>query len=201
MPTIEKNSKSKLKLIEATISLLSSKGFTNSGINEILETAKVTKSNFYYHFKSKEELCLAALDELTKCFVEQILNQTFLNPALSPKARLENFFYLNIKMLEENCCRQGCPFVNLASETSDFYPSFREKIDHFFSLYKNAIKTCYEEGVQQAEFRKDLDSEQIAQFILSSINGSMVLVKALKTTQVIEQNAAMLLQLIKNPSS
>ncbi|MEK7484684.1 MAG: TetR/AcrR family transcriptional regulator [Planctomycetota bacterium] len=199
MTTLEENnSGSKAKLIEAAIELLSTKGFNGSGINEILETAKVTKSNFYYHFKSKEMLGLTALDLLIHKFNEAILKPTFLNQSLDPKKRLERFFQILVEMLDSNCCQWGCPFVNLASETSDLYPLFQHKMDQFFKNYKSAIQCWYQDGVNCGEFREDLSAEMISQLILSAINGSMVLVKTLKNAEVLKQNAKTLSYLLES---
>lgn len=196
MSPLDSNLGSKSKLIDAAIELLSTKGFHSSGINEILELAKVTKSNFYYHFKSKEELCLEAFDVLAQGFIQKVLRLTILNSELTPLARFEHFFQQMIQILEVNFCQKGCPFVNLATETSDFYPAFRKKTDHFFHQYQQALESCYREGVECGEFREDLSPKQIAFFILSSINGSLVLVKTLKNTEVLKQNVEVLFTLI-----
>lgn len=71
MPQTTKSSEgSREKLVEATIDLMASHGFEPMGISLILEKAGVTKSNFYYHFKSKEELCLAALEQMENSFFD-----------------------------------------------------------------------------------------------------------------------------------
>ncbi len=62
--TVDTTAGSRQKLLDATVELMSSRGFEAMGINSILEAAGVSKSNFYYHFKSKEDLCLAARDAM-----------------------------------------------------------------------------------------------------------------------------------------
>ncbi len=51
-----KNSEAKLRIINASLSLFSQKGFDATSVNEIAEEAEVTKALIYYYFKSKEEI-------------------------------------------------------------------------------------------------------------------------------------------------
>jgi AcrR family transcriptional regulator len=51
-----KNSDAKQRIILASLSLFSRKGFDATSVNEIAEEAKVTKALIYYYFKSKEEI-------------------------------------------------------------------------------------------------------------------------------------------------
>jgi TetR/AcrR family transcriptional repressor of nem operon len=46
------------KLLEAATAILGRNGYQATSVDEILEAARVAPSNFYYHFKSKEELAI-----------------------------------------------------------------------------------------------------------------------------------------------
>ena len=146
-PKIDNDSSSRAKLIQATIRLMSSRGFEAMGIHSILEAADVSKSNFYYHFKSKEELCLAALDEMMDGFFTELLDPILAQKSLSPRKRLEKLIRSMSDMIESHGCQGGCPFTNLAAETSDFIPAFRERISSFFERYRQRLAQCFREGV------------------------------------------------------
>lgn len=51
------------RLLKAAIRLFTQKGYAATSVREIVEEAGVTKPVLYYHFKSKEGLYLAALNE------------------------------------------------------------------------------------------------------------------------------------------
>lgn len=193
---VTKEVSSKEKLICATIQLMSKRGFESMGINSILEAADVSKSNFYYHFKSKEELCLAALDamsnQLLSSYVDPILSDT----KLSPKKRLQKLIsFFKEKMTEAECCG-GCPFTNLAAETSDFYPGFRERISKHYTDYADRLASCYEEGVQKGEFTEKIKSTQAAQMILSLMNGTLLMAQLQKDLSIIDSNTKALFSLL-----
>ena len=189
MPTsTDTTSGSRQKLIEATIELMSSRGFEAMGINSILDAAGVSKSNFYYHFKSKEDLCLAALDAMSDMFFTQMLDPALSNKTLSPRKRLEKFLKGAADMMESECCNKGCPFVNLATETSDFIPAFRERISQYFERYQQRLAEVIQEGIQLGEFRSDVSAKLAAQVLLASMNGTIVLTKVHKRPQVMKEN-------------
>ena len=195
-PPLEQLTGSKGKLISATIGLMSAKGFESTSVQDIIEAAQVTKSNFYYHFKTKEELCLAALAVMEECFVTYILKPTLLNLELSPKNRLKAFFNESRAKMESNSCNQGCPFSTLASETSDFYPEFRERIAQFYQRQAKLIEQCFTEGIHKGEFRTDIPPSQASTLILSAMTGTMLLAKSYKDVDVISQNIDTVFQLI-----
>jgi TetR/AcrR family transcriptional regulator, transcriptional repressor for nem operon len=184
--TIDNAAGSLQKLIEATITLMSSRGFDAMGIHSILEAANVSKSNFYYHFKSKEDLCLAALDAMAEYFFSQYLDPVLLNKSMSPRKRLEKFLRSLADKMESASCQSGCPFVNLATETSDFLPAFRERISLFFERYQKSLAQCIQEGIERGEFRSDVSPALAAQLLLASVNGTMVLTKVHKNPQVMK---------------
>ena len=51
---------SKTKLLEATIKVVRSKGYTATRIEDVCAEAALTKGSFFHHFKSKEDLARSA---------------------------------------------------------------------------------------------------------------------------------------------
>ena len=52
---------SKTRLLEATLKVVRSKGYSATRIEDVCAEAGLTKGSFFYHFKSKEELALSAI--------------------------------------------------------------------------------------------------------------------------------------------
>lgn len=188
---------SKRKLLDAAKGLMMSHGFESTGIQAILDAAGVTKSNFYYHFKSKEELCLAALEEISNQFFKECLLPTFGNRTISARARLESFAAIMLANMEKECCNKGCPFVNLSAELSDFMPSFRARIDRFYERYLEVLRAWYQDGVTSGEFRDDLAAETAAGIVLTTINGTILMCKLKKSTEPINQNIDALMTMMR----
>ncbi|MGH8317605.1 MAG: TetR/AcrR family transcriptional regulator, partial [Steroidobacteraceae bacterium] len=51
---------SKLKLLDATLKVVRTKGYSATRIEDVCAEAGLTKGSFFHHFKSKEDLALAA---------------------------------------------------------------------------------------------------------------------------------------------
>lgn len=51
------------RIINAARGLFSSHGYSGASLDDILTAAAVTKGAFYHYFKSKEDVCLALLDQ------------------------------------------------------------------------------------------------------------------------------------------
>jgi len=191
-----KEKSSKEKLVSATVELMSSRGFESTGIHAILDAADVTKSNFYYHFESKEDLCLEALDTMCESAVSHCLNPILQDKQISPKSRLKKLFDYAEQKLASTSCAIGCPFVNLAAETADFHPAFQQRLAAHFDDYADDLARLYKEGIKKGEFTDELSPSQAAQMILSLINGTLLMCKVQKDVSVLKNNSKALLALI-----
>ena len=83
----------KEKIIQDSSKLFSSKGFSSTSINEILEVVGASKGGLYNHFKTKEELFSAVLSESRKIWREKNLAglDEIENPLERIKKLLENY--------------------------------------------------------------------------------------------------------------
>ncbi len=62
-PLSPKNGASaRTKLLDAAVRVIREKGYCGTSVDELCTTAGVTKGAFFHHFKSKEELAVAAAD-------------------------------------------------------------------------------------------------------------------------------------------
>src|SRR5579863_7275213 len=62
---------SKLRLLDATLKVVRTKGYAATRIEDVCAEAGLTKGSFFHHFKSKEELALSAAahwDASTRAF-------------------------------------------------------------------------------------------------------------------------------------
>jgi TetR/AcrR family transcriptional repressor of nem operon len=188
----------KARLIEATLKLMALKGYEAVGINTLLEQAGVSKSNFYYHFKSKEQLFLTALDHLCAGYETCILSKSLKNESLSPLEQLNAWFDCVHQSMTEKDCEGGCPFTNLSTETSGFFPAFQTKLARFFLYQQDLVATCYRTGVEKGDFNNRLTAViDVASLICSSLIGSMVLAQASKKADIILTTKRQLLDLLK----
>jgi TetR/AcrR family transcriptional repressor of nem operon len=174
---LDQNTGSKARLIRTVMERLPIKGYEGLGLQEILENAQVAKSNFYYHFPSKETLCLVALEHLIAGYEAHLLAPTIHNRALGPKKRLKALFYT---LENEGSPPPGCPFAKLLHEINETnHPALHSRLLQFFTHYAKTLEDCYQEGVASRQFRKDIPPQAASQILLSVILGGTSTEKAL----------------------
>ncbi|MBI5117995.1 TetR/AcrR family transcriptional regulator [Candidatus Poribacteria bacterium] len=187
---------SKQKIVSEAAKLIHTKGFNNTSVQDILDATAVTKSNFYYHFESKEQLGFEVLSQRMQWFYDNMIeppSQAELGPAEQVDAFLDRILALGISPLGE----LGCPFGNLAQEMSAIHEPLRQALSEFFKNGAERLEQRFEEGKKAGVFKQDLPSRQFAEFVLAQIQGSFLLRKTHKDPHIMERNIEMLRKLIE----
>jgi AcrR family transcriptional regulator len=61
---MDKATSTRLSLLQKAFDLIYQKGYQSTSIDDIIATTQVTKGAFFYHFKNKEEMGLAMINEI-----------------------------------------------------------------------------------------------------------------------------------------
>ncbi|MCY1275855.1 putative HTH-type transcriptional regulator YxaF [compost metagenome] len=119
------------QLIETALRLFSHEGYHATGIDRILAESGVAKMTLYKHFRSKDELIVAALETRHRQIVAAVDEAL---RGLGPRERLLALFE-RVSALTggEDFC--GCPFIHAAAEFHDrSHPIHRQAAAHKASL-------------------------------------------------------------------
>ena len=184
------------KLLEAATAILGRNGYQATSVDEILESARVAPSNFYYHFKSKEELAIEVLEGYFEKS-RQEMAPIFMNRSITATQKLERLHEAVVKKVSASGCCGGCPMGNLAQELSDTHPEFRTRLSRYFEECVGAIAAVLKEGVQAGEFRADVDPQATAYLLFGSLQGLTLLSKSMKKVEPLDQGFWQALKLLK----
>jgi TetR/AcrR family transcriptional repressor of nem operon len=187
---------SKQKILDEATKLIHTKGFNNTSIQDILDATSVTKSNFYYHFDSKEKLGFNVLQERIRQFTDIIIEPSIGNTKLTSLERISGFLDKILALAAMPEGELGCPFGNLAQEMSAIHEPLRKSLSEFFTLCVDRLEGCFEDGKRAGELRADLPSREIAEFGLAQLQGAFLLRKTHKDIGIMERNVEMLRQSI-----
>ncbi len=103
------------RLIDAAVRRFYRDGFRNVGIDQVLADVGISKTAFYKHFESKEDLMLAAL-EMQNCWLQDTL-RTMIRDRGGPTAIGQLRAVLDVvEHIIESDDFHGCIFVNVAME-------------------------------------------------------------------------------------
>ena len=184
------------KLLEAATAILGRNGYQATSVDDILEAAKVAPSNFYYHFKSKEELAIEVLEGYFEKS-RQEMAPLFMNRSITATQKLERLHGSVVNKATASGCCGGCPMGNLAQELSDTHPEFQTRLSKYFEECVEAIAGVVKDGIKAGEFRKGVDPTATAYLLFGSMQGLLLLSKSMKKVDPLDQGFWQALKLLK----
>jgi AcrR family transcriptional regulator len=133
------------KLVEAGIELFYQHGFHAVGLDRILQEVGVTKTTFYNHFESKEDLIRSAIEE------QGVRVRSQMNAGVDrlgngdPRLRLLAVFDVLGEMFHEATCR-GCLAINALVE----FPGPHDDVHRTARKIKTAMREFYRQLAEAA---------------------------------------------------
>ena len=174
-------------LIEAATHLIHLKGYQNTSVDDVLNAAGVGKGNFYYYFKSKEDLGYAILDRVIDAFLERGLEPCFTDPATSRLTQVRCFLGRVRDAQHERNCVGGCVFGNLAAELSDVHEGFRARLTGLFTRWRARLTQALDEAQQRGEVTEACRPDAVGHFLVASLEGAILLTKLTKDITVMDR--------------
>jgi AcrR family transcriptional regulator len=123
------------RLIDAAIRRFYRDGFRNVGVDQILADVGISKTAFYKHFESKEDLMLAALEGQNRWLQESFRQMVQDRGGPSAHGQLRALFDVVEQIIESNEFH-GCIFVNVSME----FPLLHEPAHQAAVRSKEAIE-------------------------------------------------------------
>ncbi|MFZ3577112.1 TetR/AcrR family transcriptional regulator [Virgibacillus sp. DJP39] len=155
------------KLTEQSILLFEKKGFSETSIQDIVNSLGVTKGTFYYYFESKEQLLMDIHDDyITNLLARQ--HRIIDNENLKHKEKLMGIIHLLITDIAEKGPSARVFFREVRNLTSGNIESIKQKRNQF----RLNIEKVVSEGSIHGEFREDLRPDMLAFAILGVTNWS-----------------------------
>ena len=143
MKTSEKSTRQ--RLIEAAVRRFYRDGFRNVGIDQVFSDVGISKTAFYKHFESKDDLMLAAL-EMQNGWLQETF-RTMIRERGGPSAigQLHAVFDV-VEHIIESDDYQGCIFVNVSME----FPLLHEPAHVAASQNKRAMENIVRALAEEA---------------------------------------------------
>ncbi|HEY3364725.1 MAG TPA: TetR/AcrR family transcriptional regulator [Symbiobacteriaceae bacterium] len=173
------------------------RGVTNTSMEDVVRESGVSKSNIYYHFKSKSDLLVAVAEYQIQAFEAMVL-QVMQEPASgSVLDLLARYIARLTDELAGRSCVGGCPFASLVMETAGREERVQERINRFFHDQTQALESLLVAGMHRGEIRRDIAPAQAAGLIMSAVEGSLVLAQASGNAALLKERGLLLLDLLR----
>ena len=180
---------SKTKLLDAALHVIRAKGYAATTIDDICHRAGVTKGSFFYHFKSKDELALAAASHWGT-----MTNGFF---AAAPYSKLQDplqrlFGYVDFRgeILQGDLPDYTCLLGTLVQETYATHPEIRAACDQGMSSHIAELTRDAEAAKKLYAPKAQWSAESVGYFIQVVLQGGFIFAKAKQNPDVVRQSLA-----------
>jgi TetR/AcrR family transcriptional regulator, transcriptional repressor for nem operon len=140
---------SKTRLLDAALHVIRTKGYAATTVDDICHQAGVTKGSFFHHFKSKDDLALAAVAHW-RAMTEGFFASAPYHQPQDPLDRLLGYVDFRAAILTGELPDYTCLLGTLVQETYDTHPVIRAACDQALSSHiaelacdVEAARLCY----------------------------------------------------------
>lgn len=167
---MKKAAATRLDILQKAFDLIYSKGYKTTSIDDILATTQVTKGAFYYHFKNKDEMGMAIINELMK----PALTGSFMEPFQKEGDPLDAVYNLMHYLLMKDeflKVAYGCPAANFTQEMAPWNVVFTDALNEISRQWIKIMVRSIEKGKKNGFVRMDVNAKQVALFVMSGYWG------------------------------
>jgi TetR/AcrR family transcriptional repressor of nem operon len=175
----------KKELLEAGMKIMQEKGYTNGGLQQVLDAVGVPKGSFYHYFESKEVFALEIIQHYDCNYTEAVLS-CLRDPSHSPLERMRNYCLAGREKVDRGSCTSGCLIGNLSQEMASQSERLREKLDEVFIRWRDLFAAAIEEGQAWTEIDARYAPVELAEIFLSGWEGALLRAKSTQSTGPID---------------
>ncbi len=182
--SIRNPEKTRQHIVEKSAELFNTNGIAGTSMDMIMQETGFKKGGIYNHFKSKEELAIASFWHAYELLKEGYILSFPPNGKATDK--LLAFVTTYKSFVLKAPLKGGCPILNFAIEADDAHPVIAAEVKKAVLDWYNILKTLFEEA--KADF-PDLNPQQETNFMMSAIEGAIMMAKIRKDGQVLLDTA------------
>jgi TetR/AcrR family transcriptional repressor of nem operon len=157
------------QIVEAADQLFYRQGFEHTSFTDIADAVQISRGNFYYHFKSKDEI-LDAVIELRLANTRQMLDRWVIEGA-GPADRIRSFIHILLANRAE-IKRYGCPVGTLSTELAKLGHPAQSEANELFTLFRAWLRRQFE------LLGRKPDADALAMHVLARTQGVATLANA-----------------------
>ena len=166
------------RIVEAADQLFYRRGFEHTSFSDIADTVQISRGNFYYHFKSKDEI-LDAVINMRLANTQKMLAQWEIEGE-HPADRIRSFIHILIGN-RVKIKRYGCPVGTLCTELAKLNHASQTEANKLFTLFRTWLRR------QFTLLGRKADADKLAMHLLARSQGVAPLASAFHDEKFIKQ--------------
>ena len=180
---------SKIKLLDAALNVIRAKGYAATTVDDICHHAAVTKGSFFHHFKSKDELAVAAAGHWGTLTDELFATAPY-HRHKDPLKRLLGYVDYRASLLVGDVPDYTCLLGTLVQETYGSHPDIRAACDKGMSSHIAALVDDVKAAKQRYAPKAGWTPDSVGYFIQSVLQGAFIFAKAKQTADLAHESLA-----------
>lgn len=165
-------------IVDAADRLFYRQGYEHTSFADIADAVDISRGNFYYHFKTKDEI-LDAVIEARLASTRKMLDQ-WERDGQTPTDRIRKF--INILIANRaDIKRFGCPVGTLSTELAKLEHTSQAQANKLFTLFRTWLRR------QFTLLNRKADADALAMHLLARSQGVATLAAAFRDDKFIKQ--------------
>ncbi len=189
-----KGSATRERILELAEAAVLAKGFGATSIEELIVEAGITKSGFFYHFRDKNELARGLLERYS-ITLDELLEGTFGRARALSDDPLQ-VLLIGLALLAEHMSEMpeghpGCLVASMSYQDRLFNRDVRAQVSNIAKNWTGYFVGMLDDVIAVYPSRDVVDSEQLARMICCTIDGGIVMSKAMDAPEVLPEQILM----------
>jgi TetR/AcrR family transcriptional regulator, transcriptional repressor for nem operon len=165
-------------IIEAADRLFYRRGYEHTSFADIAGHVRISRGNFYHHFKTKDEILDAVID--ARLAATRAMLEHWEIDGKHPADRIRSFIHILIGN-RADIKRYGCPVGTLCSELAKLNHAAQDDANALFTLFRTWLRR------QFVLLGRDSDADALAMHLLARSQGVATLATAFRDEAFIKQ--------------
>ncbi|MDH5798781.1 MAG: TetR/AcrR family transcriptional regulator [Paracoccaceae bacterium] len=171
------------RIVDAADDLFYRQGFEHTSFADIADAVQISRGNFYYHFKTKDDILDAVIHARlakTRGMLEQWESE-----GAGPKERILSFIHILI-MNRAKIKRYGCPVGTLSAELVKLGHGAQGEANELFTLFRTWLRR------QFTLLGRKQDADALAMHLLARSQGVATLASSFHDEKFIKQEVRLM---------
>ena len=192
---MNKGAATKDLIIQKSAEIFNTVGYEASSLQHIMKATGLKKGGIYNHFQNKDEIAIASFEYSFQLVLKRFKDE--LAHCRSSHEKLLAIINVFESFADKPVVRGGCPIFNTAMDATDYHPELKAKAQSAINTLIKYVEIKIEEGKIEGEFRDNIMASDFALFLVSTLEGALMIARVNDNTEPIKHVAKMLTSYIK----
>jgi TetR/AcrR family transcriptional repressor of nem operon len=183
---MRKGERTRERIIRQAAPLFNQRGYEGSSMNGIMAATNLGKGGIYRHFSGKQQLAAEAFDyawaEALKARRSDL--ESVENSVDKLKQYIRNF------VERRGSVPGGCPLLNTAMDSDDGNVVLRTRARKALENWQNFLGAIIARGIREGEIRRDVAKAKLANVIIASLEGAIMIGRLEQSIEPLRQAKA-----------